>query len=164
MRSEGFSPAEPSAGPRRWPLWLAAGLTLALLAAAGAALWSSGVFTRPAVPAIARNPYDDNPDAREIYSTARFEVSERTAESLAAAERGFRQLVERYPERAAGWSGLADTYLLLREFGSMSDEVAYPQAARAARTGAHSDQPQAATGRLSVAGLGRQPAPIVLDR
>jgi tetratricopeptide (TPR) repeat protein len=79
-------------------------------------------------------PYDDDPNAREKYMTARFEFSERSAESLEAAERGFRELVESYPDRAAGWSGLADTYLLLREFGPMHDEVAYPQAERAAKT------------------------------
>jgi tetratricopeptide (TPR) repeat protein len=44
------------------------------------------------------------------------------------------QLTQGYPDRAAGWSGLADTYLLLREFGSMRDDLAYPQAERAART------------------------------
>jgi tetratricopeptide (TPR) repeat protein len=66
--------------------------------------------------------------------TARFEFSTRSAQSLEAAAREYHELVERYPDRAAGWSGLADTYLLLREFGSMRDEVAYPQAERAART------------------------------
>jgi tetratricopeptide (TPR) repeat protein len=66
--------------------------------------------------------------------TARFEVSVRSAESLEAAEQGFRELVDSYPDRAAGWSGLADTYLLLREFGPMPDEIAYPRAERAAKT------------------------------
>jgi tetratricopeptide (TPR) repeat protein len=66
--------------------------------------------------------------------TARFEFATRSAQSLEAAERGFRQLTESYPDRAAGWSGLADTYLLLREFGSMHEDVAYLQAERAART------------------------------
>jgi tetratricopeptide (TPR) repeat protein len=66
--------------------------------------------------------------------TAGFELSTRTADSLTAAERDFRRVVDMYPERAAGWSGLANTYLLLREFGSMGDDVAYPKAAQAART------------------------------
>jgi tetratricopeptide (TPR) repeat protein len=83
---------------------------------------------------MAHGPYDDDPEAREKYMTARFELSTRSAQSLEAAQREFHQLVESYPDRAAGWSGLADTYLLLREFGSMHDEVAYPQAERAART------------------------------
>jgi len=65
---------------------------------------------------------------------ARFELATRSADSLRAAEQAFRELTERYPDRAAGWTGLADTYLLLREFGSLPDEQAYPQAERAART------------------------------
>jgi tetratricopeptide (TPR) repeat protein len=81
-----------------------------------------------------RTPYDDDRNARETYLTARFEFNARTAESLAAAEKGFRQLVEKYPDRAASWSDLADTYILLREFGSMSDDAAFTQATRAART------------------------------
>jgi tetratricopeptide (TPR) repeat protein len=66
--------------------------------------------------------------------TARFELATRSAGSLLAAQQAFRELTQGYPDRAAGWSGLADTYLLLREFGSMRDEAAYPQAERAART------------------------------
>jgi tetratricopeptide (TPR) repeat protein len=96
--------------------------------------WDSARRTDTSPAAMARGPYDDDPKAREKYMTARFEFSERSAESLEAAERGFRELVESYPDRAAGWSGLADTYLLLREFGPMHDEVAYPQAERAAKT------------------------------
>lgn len=116
-------------------IWLTGGVAAVVLAAAaGVLMWKSGLL--PAQPSVrgARLPYSDNPEARETYNTARFEVSERTAESLAAAQRGFQQLVERYPDRAAAWAGLADTYLLLREFGSMSDAVAYPQAERLSRT------------------------------
>jgi len=124
-------PATPSRRPRR----LITALSLAALAIVAALLWR-----QPPVHGVTRaseaphTPYDDNAEARETYMSARFELSMRTADGLTAAQRGFRQLVDRYPERAAGWSGLADTYLLLREFGSMSDAVAYPQAARAART------------------------------
>jgi tetratricopeptide (TPR) repeat protein len=117
-------------GPARW---LAGALAAAILVAAGTAALKSGWLSGRTVPPTTRTPYDDSPEARETYNTARFEVSERSAGSLAAAERGFKQLVDRYPERAAGWSGLADTYLLQREFGSVPDEVAYPQAERAAR-------------------------------
>jgi tetratricopeptide (TPR) repeat protein len=128
--------------------WLAPVAALLLVALAVSALYSQ----RRAVPAAAaaHAPYADNPQARETYATARFEVSMRSADSLAAAEKSFRQLVERYPEQAAAWSGLADTYLLLREFGSMRDEVAYPQAARAARTAVALD-PQLADGWLDQA-------------
>jgi tetratricopeptide (TPR) repeat protein len=103
-----------------------------------------------AAATVAHAPYDDNSQAREMYTTARFELSMRSADSLAAAQKNFQQLVGRYPERAAGWSGLASTYLLLREFGSMPDAVAYPQAARAARTAVSLD-PQLADAWLDQA-------------
>ncbi len=127
-------PRSDHGSTRRGPtVWVATALAAALLAAGTVAL-KSGWFNGRQQPPTTRTPYDDTPDAREIYNTARFEVSERSAGSLAAAERGFQQLVDRYPERAAGWAGLADTYLLQREFGAVPDEVAYPEAERAART------------------------------
>jgi tetratricopeptide (TPR) repeat protein len=120
--------------PLRRALRLTGALLVVGLIASLLVLWNSARRTATQPASMARGPYDDDPDAREKYLTARFELSTRSAESLEAAERGFHQLVETYPDRAAGWSGLADTYLLLREFGSMHDEVAYPQAERAART------------------------------
>ena len=136
MRSEANSAAANAATepPPYLSQWLVAALVVAVLAIAGVVLWNYSVRASAGTRQRLHGPYDDNPEARETYMTARFELASRSAESLAAAEQGFRQLVERYPERAAGWSGLADTYLLEREFGSMPDEVAYPQAARAART------------------------------
>jgi tetratricopeptide (TPR) repeat protein len=129
-----LSPAATESVPRPLHL-LPVGAALLLLVGIAAALaWTFAARTPHPAAAQTRGPYDDNAEARETYMTARFELSARSADSLAAAEQGFRQLVERYPERAAGWSGLADTYLLLREFGSMRDEDAYPQAERAART------------------------------
>jgi hypothetical protein len=131
------APVTPTAGdsvrqarlsPRMVTALVLLGLTIA-----GALFWNYSVRASHRLAQERRGPYDDNPEARETYMTARFELATRSAQSLGAAEQGFRQLVERYPERAAGWSGLADTYLLLREFGSMPDQVAYPQAARAAR-------------------------------
>jgi tetratricopeptide (TPR) repeat protein len=110
------------------------------------ALWQ--LHARQAAPAaVHAGPYDDNPQARETYMTARFELATRSADSLAAAERGFRQLVGQFPDRATGWSGLADTYLMEREFGALGDEVAYPEAERAARTAVALD-PQLADGWL----------------
>lgn len=127
------SPPAVEEPPRRTPWLLAALLIPGLIVVAGLA-WNSARHSSPAAATVTGGPYDDDPQAREAYMTARFELATRSAESLTAAERGFHQLLESYPDRAAGWSGLADTLLLLREFGSMGDEVAYPQAERAART------------------------------
>jgi len=120
--------------PLRRTLWVTSALLVVGLIATALVLWNSARRTPTPHAATTRGPYDDDPKARETYMTARFEFATRSAESLESAERGFRQLTESYPDRAAGWSGLADTYLLLREFGSMRDDMAYPQAERAART------------------------------
>ena len=132
------SPEEASAHampavPHRTLPWAGASLLVAVIVAA-LLVWTLGRRATTPVPAAAHGPFDDNPRARETYMTARFELATRSAESLVAAEHSFRELTDSYPDRAAGWSGLADSYLLLREFGSMSDEAAYVQAERAART------------------------------
>jgi len=124
----------PSSGPgsRTWRPW-GIGVAAVLMLTA-AATWLRLHATRgPAVPAIATTPYDDDAAAREEYRNARFALATRSAESLTAATAAFRHLTERYPQRAAGWSGLADTYLLAREFASISDADAYAVAAHAAR-------------------------------
>lgn len=126
--------ASGSGALTRRPRWMLAAAAIIALAAVSVAAWEFSLLVRRSAPQSDRTPYDDNAEARELYRTARFEVSTRSASGLTAAERAFRQLVDRYPDRAAGWSGLADSYLLMREFGSMSDEAAYPQAARAAHT------------------------------
>jgi tetratricopeptide (TPR) repeat protein len=128
-------PAAASASPYlRRTLWLAAAVLVVGLIASGLTIWSAARPPPATAGGATRGPYDDNPEARETYMTARFEFATRSAQGLEAAEREFNELVKTYPDRAAGWSGLADTFLLLREFGSMPDDVAYPQAERAART------------------------------
>jgi len=115
-------------------LWVMAALLVVGFIVAALVIWNTGRRAPTPAAGTTRGPYDDDPEARETYMTARFEVATRSAASLEAAERGFRELTEKYPDRAAGWSGLADAYLLLREFGSMREDVAYLQAERAART------------------------------
>jgi tetratricopeptide (TPR) repeat protein len=141
--------AEPPAGPpatehpgNRW----AVALLVLIGAGAAIALWQLHA-KQPPPGALRAGPYDDNAQAHETYLTARFELSTRSADGLGAAERGFKQLVGQFPDRAAGWSGLADTYLMEREFGALGDEVAYPEAERAARTAVALD-PQLADGWL----------------
>ncbi len=134
---EALAPPAPQAAPprRRVSAAVAVAVTALALVSGVALLWvKRPVAASAPVAALTRTPYDDNREARDAYLNSRFELEQRTVESLLAAEKGFRELVERYPDRAAGWSGLADTYLLQREFGALRDEEAYPRAARAART------------------------------
>ncbi len=111
-------------------LALLAALAVVTVGATGSSIWKAETEGPPGT----HQPYSDNPHAREIFMNAQFELSARTAGSLADAEREFRRVVEIDPKQAAGWSGLADTYLLLRQYGSIGDETAYPKAADAART------------------------------
>ena len=127
-------PTPPAEAARQRRVWVMGAVLVTALGVGGLMMWNSAHRSPSATALTTRGPYDDNPQARETYMTARFELATRSAESLAAAERTFRELTEGYPDRAAGWSGLADTYLLEREFGAMSDEVAYSHAERAART------------------------------
>jgi tetratricopeptide (TPR) repeat protein len=118
------------------PHWLFAAIALVLVVASVAALgvrWRSLILPTRSAAVPGSSPYGDDSKARNLYANARFELSTRSPDSLKAAEQDLKQLVERYPKRAAAWSGLADTYLLLREFGSMNEESAYAEADRAAR-------------------------------
>jgi tetratricopeptide (TPR) repeat protein len=119
---------------RRLAPMLVVTAAIATVVLGGLAVWALlYAGTRPAV-AVSHTPYDDNPAARDLYLTARLELSTRTADSLRVAQRGFQKLVDEYPDRAAGWCGLADVYVLLPEFASEPGNVTYPKAARAART------------------------------
>lgn len=73
--------------------------------------------------------------ALELYLRARQAWRARTPAGLAEAERLFQQAVERDPDYAQAWSGLADTYLLLGDYGLLpshqSIERAEPAAVRA---------------------------------
>jgi tetratricopeptide (TPR) repeat protein len=126
------SPVTPGERNRQ-RLLAAAVLVLVALAICGLA-WQN-ISSRFASASVDSGPapYGDDPEANALYKNARFELATRSADSLTQAEKAFRQLTQQYPERAAGWSGLADSYLLLREFGAMPELQAYPEAARAAR-------------------------------
>ncbi len=124
----------PAASNRRRNRWiLGVAIVCVGLAVAAALQWKFWRMPTHSAVVPGSSPYDDDPEARKLYTNARLELSNRSPESLKAARKDFKELVDRLPERAAGWSGLADSYLLLREFGSMPDESAYPEADRAAR-------------------------------
>jgi len=115
-------------------LWVVALLSVLVAGLASVALWTRASHGSPDPGSAALTAYDDDPSAREEYRAARFELATRSSASIEAALAAFRHLTERYPQRAAGWSGLADTYLLAREFGTTSEADAYAAAAHAART------------------------------
>jgi tetratricopeptide (TPR) repeat protein len=146
---EPFVAVDGASPEGRWPFWRLSAIALGVLLI-GAGAFDYLTRDRAPPPVTLTTAYDDNAQARSTYMNARYELSTRSADGLNSAQRGFQQLVDRYPERAAGWSGLAETYLLLREFGSLPDRVAYPEAERAARAAIALD-PRAATAWLDEA-------------
>jgi DNA-binding winged helix-turn-helix (wHTH) protein/Tfp pilus assembly protein PilF len=72
-----------------------------------------------------------SPEVRETLLKARYFGGKRTVEALARSVDYFRQTIERDPEYADAWGGLAETYVLLGLFGLKPAQDAFP-AARAA--------------------------------
>ncbi len=126
--------AEPTAEPiveppkNRRVLWLALG-SVALIAAVPLGWRALATGDDNVVGAkIAPAPYGNDQAANAQYRDARFSLSRRSVNGLVAASGSFNDLVNRYPKVAAGYAGQAEVALLLREFGSMPNEVAYRRA------------------------------------
>ena len=117
---------------RPWSRVLVAIVSIAVTGIVGMAVWAA-LRADARAPLVTHTPYDDDLRARDVYLTARLEFSTRTADSLHAAEKKFQKLVQEYPDRAAGWAGLADVNVLLPEFAADPGDVTYPKAERAAR-------------------------------
>lgn len=89
------------------------------------------VWPRPQpVPASQGLPAD--PALASLYLEARDAWAQRTPQSLKRAITLFTTLIEKQPDSALAWAGLADAYLLSREFGEMTDEDAFTKARAAA--------------------------------
>src|SRR5436190_8972648 len=56
-------------------------------------------------------------DAREFYLKARYFWNKRTPDDLRRSIEYFRRTIEKDPEYALAWTGLADTYIMLGIFG-----------------------------------------------
>jgi TolB-like protein/Tfp pilus assembly protein PilF len=89
----------------------------------------AAVAARLAPPAASR-PVD--PETFELYLRGRFHWNQRTDEALPKALDQFQRAVERSPDYAPGWAGLADTYLTLFDYDLMPAAEATPAARRAA--------------------------------
>jgi len=71
--------------------------------------------------------------ARDLYLKGRYEWNQRTPESLYRALEFFNQSIAHDPGYANAYAGLADTYVLLREYSTASDMDVFPRALAAAR-------------------------------
>jgi tetratricopeptide (TPR) repeat protein len=71
--------------------------------------------------------------ANDFYLRGRYEWNKRTPDSLGRALDLFTQAVVHDPGSARNFAGLAETYLLMREYSSMPDAEAYSRALAASR-------------------------------
>jgi tetratricopeptide (TPR) repeat protein len=67
-----------------------------------------------------------------IYLEAKQNWAKRQSRSINDAIRGFSTVIGRDPSYAPAYAGLADSYILSREFGALPDQVAFPKAKSAA--------------------------------
>lgn len=110
--------------------WVAGALTAAgaFLVVAGM-LQSRQPWAEPATPAVILA----DPATKAVYLQAGYDWNLRTPDSLARAVQEYAETIKRDPRVAPAYAGLANSYLLLREFGSLPDAAAYPRAEAAAR-------------------------------
>jgi TolB-like protein/DNA-binding winged helix-turn-helix (wHTH) protein/Tfp pilus assembly protein PilF len=75
-----------------------------------------------------------NPDAHDAYLKGRYFWNRRTAQGLKKAIEYFDEAIEKDPNYAQAYSGLADSYALLGdwEYGAMAPKEAFPKAEAAA--------------------------------
>lgn len=81
----------------------------------------------------ARAAHKPSPEAQDLYLRGRYVWNLRTEEGLTRAVDLFTQSIVNDPQFAPAYAGLADSYLLLRQYGHMPDSEAYPRALAAAR-------------------------------
>lgn len=115
------------AGRRQWTVAAGAGLALIGIVLA---LW---LLFRPGGSSERTAAGFRNKAAQASYLQATFDWNLRTRDSLHRAVKEYGDAIARDPGVAASYVGLANTYLLLREYGEMPDAEAYARAADAAR-------------------------------
>ena len=75
--------------------------------------------------------YTDNNEAYQLYLQGRFHWNKRNTDDFEKAVVFFKQAIEKDPNFALAYSGLADTYSLLPVWGDFRSKEYYPQAKQA---------------------------------
>ncbi len=131
---------EAATGARSaWP-WMLPALTVtaALLCVAAVALvrhqrtLQNAELQRTATNSQGRQRHSQVPGVDELYLRGVYYYEQRTGDSLHQAEQNFQQAIALDPGYAPLHAGLANTYLLMREYSGMPDDVAYHKAQREA--------------------------------
>jgi len=76
--------------------------------------------------------YTTNPEAYQLYLKGKFFWNKRTGESLKQATELYRQAIEKDPNYALAYSGLAETYVLFSSYDVAPADDSMPQAKAAA--------------------------------
>jgi tetratricopeptide (TPR) repeat protein len=131
MRGKDGRPAEPTGGASAFRLGrrgriVAGAIMLAAAGAAGLALAEKDM--RPAAVGVHQPPQQ----ALDLYLAGTYDWEKRTPDSLLRARDLFGRAIAEDPAYAEAYAGLANTYLLLREYSGMPDSEAYPRAREAA--------------------------------
>jgi hypothetical protein len=106
-------------------------LALVVLLTAAAGISAAVVHYREHKP-VAAIPHKPSAEAQDLYLRGRYYWNLRTEDGLNCAVDLFTQSIVNDPHYAAAYAGLADAYLLLRQYGHMPDTEAYPRALAAA--------------------------------
>ena len=77
--------------------------------------------------------YTANSEAQQLYLKGRFHWNKRKSENLEKAEQYFKQAIEKDPNYALAYSGLADTYALFPIYGDLRPKEYFPRAKQAAQ-------------------------------
>ena len=144
-------PEVPASRPSKRGTWLLAFSGLLLISIVGMAVYLADLRTADSrISARLRSLFTQsppNPDqhvsatvtdsekslAHDLYLKGRYEWNQRTPDSLNRALDYFTQAIVHDPGDARTYVGLADTYLLLREYSTMPESEAYARAIAAAR-------------------------------
>ncbi len=74
-----------------------------------------------------RKHYTDNTEAYQLYLQGRFFWKKRNEDGLKTAIRFFEKAIEKDPDYALAWAGLADTYSLMGEYTCISRRELFPK-------------------------------------
>ncbi len=79
------------------------------------------------------NQYTENAEANQFYLRGRYHWNKRTPEAMIRGIEYFKQALEKDPQYALAYAGLADCYALLGEYGKMPIKESAPLAKAAAQ-------------------------------
>jgi Tfp pilus assembly protein PilF len=77
---------------------------------------------------ILKHRFTENTVAYQLYLQGRFFWNKRSEDGLKTAIKYFEQAIERDPQYALAWAGIADSYSLLGEYGNIPRKELYPKA------------------------------------